>query len=250
MRRSRLSERSESTDRWLVSYADFITLLFAFFTVLYATSERNIEKTEKFEQSVQKYLIKAGAFGGSGEKINQGEKNNTPIEPPIQSYRQGGDEKSVDLQKELEAFVETQLTAERHNGAILDISTDELGVRISFQAERFFQKDQPQLLRSALPLLLKIGKFLKTLNKKVLIEGHAVQHSDDPKASTLNVWELSANRAATLVRYLLKVHGFSQDDVMALARGNSRPFVPSGEADAKIKNSRMDFVLLPEDTPL
>src|SRR3954465_11934066 len=76
----------EGRDRWLVSYADFITLMFAFFAVLYATSQKDMEKTREFQDSIKRFLIKAGAFGESGQQINQGIKNNSPIEPPIQTF--------------------------------------------------------------------------------------------------------------------------------------------------------------------
>ena len=57
MARKRTLEEPESNDRWLVSYADFITLLFAFFTVLYATSNQDIEKAKKFEDSIKKAFV-------------------------------------------------------------------------------------------------------------------------------------------------------------------------------------------------
>ena len=84
----KVEEPDNSHERWLVSYADFITLMFAFFVILYATSERDAEKAKKFQNSLEKFLIKAGSFGETGAKIEQGEKNFSVIEPPIQSYRQ------------------------------------------------------------------------------------------------------------------------------------------------------------------
>src|ERR1700761_5601039 len=84
----KVEDHDNSQERWLVSYADFITLMFAFFVILYATSERDIEKTKQLQKSVEKFLIKAGAFGESGAKIDQGEKNFSAIEPPIQTFRQ------------------------------------------------------------------------------------------------------------------------------------------------------------------
>ncbi|MDX2290671.1 MULTISPECIES: flagellar motor protein MotB, partial [Streptomyces] len=96
-------EHDSGTERWLVSYADFITLMFAFFVILYATSERNQEKVKNFQQSVEKYLIKAGSFGESGARVEAGEKNFYVIEPPNATYRQ----KKVDDIKLLET-VETK----------------------------------------------------------------------------------------------------------------------------------------------
>src|SRR5476649_1537713 len=97
-----------SNDRWLVSYADFITLMFAFFAVLYATSQKDIEKTKEFQESVKKYLIKAGAFGESGAQLNQGVKNNSPIDEPIQTFNPNKPE-AVKTTDEAETFIEQNL---------------------------------------------------------------------------------------------------------------------------------------------
>src|SRR4051812_33167997 len=73
-------------DRWLVSYADFMTLMFAFFAVLYATSQKDVEKSKEFQDSIKRYLIKAGSFGETGAQLNQGKRANSPIEPPIETF--------------------------------------------------------------------------------------------------------------------------------------------------------------------
>src|SRR5438045_9650044 len=99
---------SENQDRWLISYADFITLWIALFVILYATSERDVEKTKGFQNAIDKYLIKAGAFGESGAKIEQGEKNFTVIEPPIQTYRQNKPDRK--LMDAVEMSIEAQLS--------------------------------------------------------------------------------------------------------------------------------------------
>lgn len=70
-------EEGENQERWLVSYADLITLLFAFFVVLYATSEANVEKQKQFEQSIQKYLkgLPAGLINSLGNTKSGDDKN-------------------------------------------------------------------------------------------------------------------------------------------------------------------------------
>lgn len=241
-------DRSESSDRWLVSYADFITLLFAFFTVLYATSERNMEKTEKFQESVKKYLIKAGAFGGSGEKLNQGEKFNTPIEPPITTYKQG-DEKTAETQNLLETFIDENLKDEQKQGLVLDVSSDELGVHISLSAPAIFGSGSTQFKPSALSALQKLGTFVAGLKKHLLIEGHAAA-GEVRSAQFVSPWEFAAARATAFVRYLAKVHHVPAENLAAMSRGAERPFVPSDSKDAHNKNNRLDIVILAEDSPL
>ena len=80
MKRQRRLETEENSERWVVSYADFMTLLLAFFVVLFATSQRDADKSKKFEESVKKYLMNFG--GGAGVQIGQpgkGPSQESPI---------------------------------------------------------------------------------------------------------------------------------------------------------------------------
>src|SRR4051812_24640939 len=87
-RRHSHHEEHENNERWLVSYADFITLLFAFFTVLYATSQQDADKAKQFEQSIRKFfgaVISTGSGeGGSTTGVGSGfEATRNFIESPI-----------------------------------------------------------------------------------------------------------------------------------------------------------------------
>lgn len=233
-------DRSESSERWLVSYADFVTLLFAFFTVLYATSERNAEKTEKFEESVKKYLIKSVGISGGTDRINQSEKYNSPIEPPIPTYQRNSEEASANLQKDLEALVESKLVAEERSGAILDISTEELGVRMSLAGSYFFQGNSNHFRQQALPALQKIGAFLAQQKRRLMVEGHL--------AGGKEAWDVAALRASAFVRYLIQVQHYEPSLLVSSSRGNSRPLVDNSASDLqKNKNSRLDIIFLNDD---
>jgi chemotaxis protein MotB len=184
------------SERWLVSYADFMTLLFAFFTVLYATSEKNSEKTEQFQESVKRYLIKAGGGGGAGSgagQINQGQLNNSVLEPPIKTYREGKGE-SVQAIEKAETFVEGLTEAERKT-YVADLGTDEWGVRLVLPARVIFAANDDHFRAEALPFLKKLAGLLAKSGRKIMIEGHvAVARSiccascKRPRASARSVW--------------------------------------------------------------
>src|SRR5690606_19824059 len=98
-----------NSERWMVSFADFMTLLFALFAVLYATSTQDLEKAKQFQDSIKRYLIKTGATGSSGQNLGQaGEKLDSPIEPPIQTYN-AASPLSKEAFDEAERFVEEAL---------------------------------------------------------------------------------------------------------------------------------------------
>jgi len=235
----------DSQDRWLVSYADFITLLFAFFTILYATSERNQEKTKEFQDSVKKYLIKAGAFGGSGEKIQQGERFNTVIEPPIETHDQGKPD-TENVKGRIETELEEALSPEDLRKYILDISTDDLGVRIVLAGQQLFADGSTQFRPAVLKVLQKIGAVIQKFDKKVLIEGH----SQEKAAPYNNDWEFAAARAITMVRYLSKVHKINDNRLMALSYGSQRPNDDKKSKNAERLNERIEMVILNGDIAL
>lgn len=238
MRRDKRST-GDNHDRWLVSYADFITLLFAFFTVLYATSERNVEKTKEFQESVKKYLIKVGGFGGSGEKIEQGEKYNQIIEPPIQTFP-SENPKTEKVMDSIEQLVERSFTKEEREKYFIDLSMDEMGVRLAIGADEIFDGDSYKFKTSALPFLDKLGKLLTQINLQIAIDGHTVQKS----FGNYDAWEMSSLRATTAAKYFHKVHKISGDALVAMSHGALKPLVKDTAGELAGKNSRLELLII------
>ncbi len=210
-------EEDGPSERWLVSYADFITLLFAFFVVLYATSERDSQKTKEFEESVKKYLIKASGGSGSGKaQTNEAEKLNSPIEPPIPSYRQGDSE----LQRDLEEFVETHF---KKSPLVLDIAAEEMGVRISFDASKVFAPQTAKFSKAGAQILTKFGAFVKTLHRHLLLEVYGADR------------DISSLRSTSSARFLISAFQLEPGDVISSSR--------TGE-------ERLDIVILSQDAAI
>src|SRR6267154_919475 len=90
MGRRKVLEEPENHERWLVSYADFITLLFAFFTVLYATSQHDISKAQEFQRSIQKAFRSFIDFGGLQGKFVDTNEATQYLPPPIDVVPQEG----------------------------------------------------------------------------------------------------------------------------------------------------------------
>ncbi len=238
-------ENREGQDRWLVSYADFITLMFAFFIVLYATSERNKEKTEKFQESIKRYLIKAGVAGGTGEKLEQNEKFNTVIEAPIATFQKTKTPPEEDLNL-VETELEKIFSPEELKKYILDISNDDFGVRIVLINPSLFAQGSTQFNSEALGFLNKMGAFLAKVNKKILVEGHSQAHN----TAYSNEWEFASARAVTFVRYLSKVHKVDSSKLIVMSYGSQRPYEPSNAKQAAIMNERLEVVIMNGDVGL
>ena len=229
-----------STERWLVSYADFITLMFAFFAVLYATSQKDAEKTKEFQESIKRYLIKAGAFGDTGGQINQGQKNTSVIEPPIQTFTPGKPETVATLD-EAEAFVESQLSKEERKKFIIDVVADDWGVRLILPANILYADGSEKFREGALPFLGKLGALVSKTRRKILVEGHVGPNEMGHFKST---WDFASARAVTLVRYLEKREKLPAAQFASASLGDSRPLYKTEKTDL---NSRVEIVLLNQE---
>lgn len=235
-------EEGPGHERWLVSYADFMTLLFAFFTVLYATSERNMEKTQEFQESIKRYMIKAGAFGGSGGQINQGEKNNQVIESPLPTYKSNRPE-DAEVTEATETQIEQALTEKDRSDYLVDVYSDDLGVRIVVKGEPIFPEGDVRFKKDAIPFLDRLGVMFKKINRRVMVEGHVDAKFDDAQ---LSGFVLGQNRSLQIAKYFSKIHQLSPAQMITASYGSNRPL----KSKADNLNNRMEFIVLYEDSPL
>lgn len=256
MRRRKKEPEIESHERWLVSYADLVTLLFAFFTVLYAISETNSEKSKQFEESVKQYLVKVGVVGiggganstaesgaGKGDKLKH--KLQSRIENPLHKH-----DKKSDTAEALQYKVETYLEEEFHNQQLssifANISADSVGVRLSLLADSIFEGNSVKLKKSSLKTINKIAEILKDNRYRILVEGHATDETAK-RGSFTSGWDLAAARSALIVRYLIKVHKMEPKRLVAMSYGGQVPFNNEDMNDKR--NQRLSFLILTEPIP-
>ncbi len=241
--RSHEDEHEAGQERWLVSYADFITLMFAFFAVLYATSEKDLGRAEEFQESIKRFLIKAGGAGGSHVQINQGEKNNVPIEPPIETFRRGRQEAENVLNK-AEQEIEEKFTAQERTKYIQDVGVDEWGVRITLNSSEIFASNSDKLKPDAVPFVDKMAVIISSSKSKVMIEGHVML---DEKAAYRSTWDFAAARAVNILRFMQIQKKLPAKKFVAASFGDSRPLT---QVQTSQLNSRMEIVLLNQDLEL
>lgn len=243
MRSRRRHEEHENHERWLVSYADFITLLFAFFVVMYATSNKNEEKEKKFEDSIRKEMkmvlmtqatkgMGAGVVGDLIDPLDMLPRRSTP------------EEAEVYVDKKLKQL----LPDYEKQGAISSVRHDTVGVRISLASSSFFASGSHKLQPSALKSLDKLAVILKSTNNRVIIEGHT---DDLPVNNTVNSvyesnWELSSLRATTVLRYLNRVHGIPENRMTIAAYADTKPLVQNDSEEHRSKNRRIEILIVAE----
>ncbi len=245
-------EEHENHERWLVSYADFITLLFAFFVVMYATSTNNEEKQKKFQESVRENL-KLNGSSGAGQGAQSGPTPHSinlnelvpELNTPLTSFPKNGGP------KEIEDFVDRSLNkkmpkSEREK-MISALRHDAIGVRISLAASRFFPTGSAKLKFSALKSLDQVADLLKETDRKIIIEGHTDNTPVIGGAFESN-WELASLRATSVVRYLIKYHHIDAKNLAAISYADQKPVADNNSEEGRAKNRRIEVFITAENS--
>jgi len=239
-------------ERWLVSYADFITLLFAFFVILYATSKTDAEKFKKVAESIEKAFAASNSLdlngASSGEKINQLDPTQSVtgnvVDMPM-GKTNFQDNNTADL-KHLVDVLEESISFELGSAEMaekIQIQLDERGLTVRLSAKDFYLPASAEVRTELRPVLDQIAKVLRTTKRNIRIEGH----TDDSKVSSElypSNWELSTARAAWLVRYLIMKHELKPGALSAAGFAEYHPVAPNDTASNRAKNRRVEITIL------
>lgn len=235
----------ENHERWLVSYADFITLLFAFFVVLYATSEADVKKQKEMQQQMQKQF---SGFFGSGQPDGHFNTDNTstslipsplPTYPPVGSgVREEKDHVQRKLQKEL--------SESEYQDVVEAINPDSYGVRIKLDAAAIFPPGSADLREESVLALEKIGRMLRDSNRKIIIEGHT-DSQPVGKGPYPSNWELSAARATKIARFLVQRLKVDPSKVIPIAYAANKPLATNATSEGRAKNRRIEILIINGD---
>lgn len=227
MRRSRKKvEGHENLERWLLTYADLITLLLAFFVVMYSMSQVDAKKFGRMAEALQ------GVLKGGDELVRQ---------PTEKSKTGHGVLKLGDLnmiQKQLE---ERFKEVDRQNEFKVEIT--ERGLVVHVMESALFREASPKLESKALEMLSLIAGKISGLPNHIRVEGH----SDDRPIATQQYpsnWELSSARATSVVRFFVDQGAVPPDHISALGYGEYRPVRPNNSIENRSQNRRVDIVIL------
>ncbi len=223
MKKRKRQDEPENVDRWVVSYADFITLLFAFFTTLYAISQVDAAKLDRFAGSM-KSALKSSATTTSSSSLIEGVK-------PI-NYE------DAKLEKEIRSVFEKSGIIEG-----VAISRDERGVRISFGDAVLFDPGAAELRPDAVSLLAAAAGIIRQAQNTIAIEGHTDNAPIRDSRYTSN-WELSTARAASVLTSLLQDHHLNPERFSASGYGEYRPVASNTTPDGRAKNRRVDIIFV------
>jgi chemotaxis protein MotB len=260
MRRRKRAPARSNHERWLVSYADFITLLFAFFVVLYASSQVDKRKVGKLALAIQVAFQEMGVFPASTTKIpldmnepmpfstvqaiENVERNSTLgriASAPTDSLAGSASETDMaTLRSELEQALHGEIALHQ-----VTVHRDADGLVISLREFGFFDSGSASIKPEAVPALDRIASILAIRTCKLRIEGH----TDNVPIHTAQIssnWELSTARATELIRILIAGHRFDPVRLSAAGYAEYHPIASNLTIQGRAQNRRVDIVILNE----
>ncbi|HHL39732.1 MAG TPA: flagellar motor protein MotD [Deltaproteobacteria bacterium] len=233
MGRKKKHEEHENHERWLVSYADFITLLFAFFTSMYAISSVNEGKFRVLSESLNI------AFNPFENYTPADQQRGTRIVTDLRSQVASKFKQSFtrDFKQLKNALSKLDRTSK------VQIRLDDRGVIVSISATVLFRPGSAELAPESYAMLDEIARALKDMTGHIRIEGHTDNIPINTPAYPSN-WELSSARAITILRYFIDRHGFDPRKLSASGYGEFRPLVSNDTPSGRARNRRIDIILL------
>ena len=240
MRRRRIIDTEDNKDRWLVSYADFITLLFVVFVVMYAVSNINLEYyKDLLEQSnlalddnVSMTKKKSNAEAMS-QQLAELRKKLKKRRAAFAEYVKGKHQLKR-LNKELKASLQTEI---QEKGVIINKHEDWMSIELKslFPSASVIPRERAHFI------VEKIAYALNRLDNKISVQGHTDNVPISNSVFPSN-WELSAARAAAVVR-LLQDSGVNPKRMTAIGFGQTYPIARNTSAAGRKRNRRIVILL-------
>jgi len=231
--------RKDNSERWLLTYSDLITLLLAFFIVMYGMSSADAKKFAKLAESMKK-AFNVGVLEGS--------PSNSIIDQSSQfsvSNEEGSNEQASLVSNELEElFNEMGWVFKQENLADkVSIEVRPEGIAISISGNLLFTSGRAELRPESVRLLSSIGKAIARLPNPVRVEGHTDDLPPSGSEFTTN-WELSGARAVAVVRYFAEIEKIQPNRLSAVAYSQYRPVANNDSPQGRARNRRSEILIM------
>lgn len=243
-------------ERWLVSYADFITLLFAFFVVLFAAGQSDKKKEIKLALAMQSAFQYNGIFDQhsktpplTDDPTSAPSATPSPVMLPLPSAFKEDKVAQDHLKAQLEQVVHNQVALQQAGATFVSVHDSNEGLVISLREAGFFNSGSAEVRPQSIETLNAIAAILP--RQAIRVEGH----TDDIPIHTAQFatnWELSTARAADITRLLIAQHAVDPTEISATGFAEFRPVASNATEDGRQQNRRVDIILLkrgPAESP-
>jgi len=217
----------EDLGRWLLTYADLITLLLAFFIVMYSMSQIDAKRFGKMAEALN------GVLRG-GESVMRSKNDN--------SQKSGHGLLNMGNLRMVQKFVEEKFKKLGKKN-VIQTELTERGLVVHIMEQALFNEGSSSLHPKAMDVLDQISETIKFLPNHIRVEGHTDDRPINTEIYPSN-WELSSARATEVVRYFTNDHAIASDRISALGYGEYRPVKPNNSIENRARNRLVDIVIL------
>lgn len=245
MTKRRRSSDRVSQERWLVSYADFITLLFAFFVVLFAFAKADQKKQAQVSAAIDNGFRSMGVLADSRPSGDGTDKPLLPMNIVMGESVLAPSEVKDDLNRmgrELTQTLSNQVAS--HN---VSIKMRRDGLVISLSEAGFFASGSATPKPEGLPMLRQIATSLSRSPYDLRIEGHT-DNVPIHDAEFDSNWELSTARATRIARLFLELNAVRAERISAAGYGEFHPVASNDTPEGRALNRRVDLVVMPRSS--
>ena len=244
-KRKSIPHESENTDRWMVSYADFVTLLFAFFVVMYAMSSVNEGKYRVLADTMTDAFKVAPKSPdpiqiGKESKAVTSSKSSPDTITPIKVLKKP--QRTYEAEMKQIAEIVSQSVQPLIDKKLIKVTQHKLWVEIEMNSKILFSSADSELEEEAFPALKALAEVLKKLPNSVDVEGHTDNLPINNELFPSN-WELSAARAASVVHLFTK-YGVNPKRLSSIGYAEFRPIATNKTVAGRIINRRVKVVIL------
>lgn len=247
-KRKQKQEEHINLERWMVSYSDFVTLLFATFVVLYALSQVDIQDFKTLEDSIRQAFSapsvmqgKDGIMESSSNTLFDSQPSDSLITPLMMEYvSQKYEEQSM---QEIEKSVNEMVKSGNLDG--VEVFKTDKGVIIRFNDAYLFKSGSAELVQGAKAKLDIVGAIIakKFVLHNMRIEGHTDSHAMKSAQFPSN-WELSSARSGAIIRYLISRFSFVPSIFTSVGFADTRPIESNSNLLGQSKNRRVEIIIL------
>ncbi len=236
--RRRLQVQHENPERWLVSYADFITLMFAFFVVMFASSQADRTKVKQLADAVKEAIEHGASHPNTKSQSGEGMRN---LKVDDKSKPEATPVRNADLLASLR-YLSEHLKKEVAGGE-MRVTLEGRGLVVSLQQATFFPSGEDAIDPATYPSLEKVATAIRQLPNPVRLEGHTDSNPIHTARFRSN-WELSVARAIAVLELLCGRFQVPRDRVAITGYAETAPVASNDDEQGRGRNRRVDIVIL------
>ncbi|WNR44721.1 flagellar motor protein MotB [Paenibacillus roseipurpureus] len=263
-RRGKKHEEHVNHERWLITYADLITLLLVFFIIMYAMSKVDVQKYSVLAQALNLQFQKADSIldknhgisgsmtpkqGDADSKDKDYTQHNQDEQKEEHDKTKPEDSEKDKREKELQDLlkqIQTYITDQKLESQVSAMNT-ERGVAITLNDLFLFDLGKADLKAPSFPILQKLASLFPTLKSKVSIEGHTDNLPLAPGSPYKDNWGLSFARSLSVLRYFSDTAKLDDKKFIATAYADTVPKEPNTSDTNRSKNRRVEIIVLRDE---